>query len=100
MEGWEFKAVLLVDPTTGEPYKAGSSGPGGGAGDASATNQVAGNASLTSIDGKPPALGGGAVPVAGAFWPATQPVSAAALPLPTGAATEATLPLVDERETG
>lgn len=33
----------------------------------------------------------GTVPVTGAFYPATQPVSAVALPLPTGAATEATL---------
>ena len=32
-----------------------------------------------------------AVPVSGTFWQATQPVSAAALPLPSGAATEATL---------
>lgn len=30
-------------------------------------------------------------PVSGTFWQATQPVSAAALPLPTGAATETTL---------
>lgn len=33
----------------------------------------------------------GSVPVTGTFWQATQPVSAASLPLPTGAATEATL---------
>jgi hypothetical protein len=32
-----------------------------------------------------------AVPVSGAFYPATQPISATALPLPTGASTEATL---------
>lgn len=31
------------------------------------------------------------VPVSGTFWQATQPVSAASLPLPTGAATETTL---------
>ncbi len=31
------------------------------------------------------------VPVTGTFWQATQPVSAAALPLPSGAATQATL---------
>lgn len=35
----------------------GSGGGGGGAGDASAANQVTGNASLASIDGKTPALG-------------------------------------------
>lgn len=33
----------------------------------------------------------GTVPVTGTFWQATQPVSAASLPLPTGAATETTL---------
>lgn len=32
-----------------------------------------------------------AVPVSGTFWQATQPVSAASLPLPSGAAAEATL---------
>lgn len=32
-----------------------------------------------------------AVPVTGTFWQATQPVSVSALPLPSGAATEATL---------
>lgn len=36
-----------------------------------------------------------AVPVSGAFYPATQPVSADALPLPSGAATESTLAAVD-----
>jgi hypothetical protein len=38
-----------------------------------------------------------AVPVSGTFWQATQPVSAAALPLPAGAATEATLAAVDTK---
>ena len=33
----------------------------------------------------------GSVAVTGTFWQATQPISAAALPLPTGASTEATL---------
>lgn len=32
-----------------------------------------------------------AVPVSGTFWPATQPVSAISLPLPTGAATDASV---------
>lgn len=36
---------------------------GGGGGDASAANQVLGNASLASIDGKTPALQNGAVPI-------------------------------------
>jgi hypothetical protein len=37
------------------------------------------------------ALRASPVPVSGTFYPATQPVSAAALPLPAGAATEATV---------
>lgn len=59
----------------------------GGAGDASAALQLLGNASLASIDGKTPALVSARVPVDGSG--VTQPVSASALPLPTGAATGA-----------
>lgn len=51
-------------------------GGGGGGGDASAANQVIGNALLDSIDSK---------------LQSTQPVSLASQPLPTGASTEATL---------
>lgn len=67
---------------------------------ATAANQTTGNASLSSIDTKTPSLVSGRVPVdgsgvtqpvSGTFWQATQPVSAASLPLPTGAATETTL---------
>jgi hypothetical protein len=36
-------------------------------------------------------------PVSGTFWQATQPVSAAALPLPSGAATETTLASIDAK---
>jgi hypothetical protein len=52
---------------------------GGGAGDASAANQVTGNASLASIDGKTPALGTQSIansrsvtPATSATWAATQ----------------------------
>lgn len=38
-------------------------------------------------------------PVSGTFWQATQPISAASLPLPTGAATEATLASIDGKIT-
>lgn len=71
---------------------------------ATKTLQTAGNSSLSSIDGKLPALSGGkvpvdsncltdtqlrasAVPVSGTFFQATQPISASSLPLPTDAAT-------------
>ena len=39
----------------------------------------------------------GTVAVTGTFWQATQPVSAASLPLPTGAATETTLASIDAK---
>lgn len=78
---------------------------GGGGGDASAANQLTGNtllgeiaASLESATYYPatqPISGtvgiSGSVAVTGTFWQATQPVSVASLPLPTGAATETTL---------
>lgn len=38
-----------------------------------------------------------AVPVTGTFWQATQPVSAASLPLPTGAATESTVAAINTK---
>ena len=69
-------------------------------GAATSANQTTANSSLSSVDGKLPSLSGGRIPVdgsgvtqpvSGTFWQATQPVSAASLPLPTGAATEATL---------
>jgi len=83
------------------------------AGASTSALQTTGNTSLSSIDGKLPALSSGrvpvditgsaavtgpltdtqlratAVPVSGTFWQATQPVSAASLPLPSGAATSA-----------
>lgn len=83
-------------------------GGGGGGGDASAANQITGNNSLASIDaGIPAALGQttmagsmpvvlpsnqSAIPVTGTFWQATQPVTAASLPLPSGASTSAKQP--------
>jgi hypothetical protein len=66
--------------------------------------QTTGNTSLSSIDSKIPASltvsstrllvdGSGVTqPVSGTFWQATQPVSAASLPLPSGAATSAKQP--------
>lgn len=59
-------------------------------GAATAANQVSGNASLTSIDSKTPALVSGRVPVDGSG--VTQPISAVSLPLPSGAATSAKQP--------
>lgn len=71
--------------------------PSGGS---TAAKQDTGNTSLASIDTKTPALSSGKVPVigpttpsdtqpvSGTFFQATQPISAAALPLPSGAAKE------------
>ena len=44
------------------------------------------NAAVVSVQG---VAGGTAAPVSGTFWQATQPVSAASMPLPAGAATSA-----------
>jgi hypothetical protein len=62
------------------------------AGAATAALQTAGNASLASLDSKAPALVSGRVPTDGSG--VTQPVSAASLPLPTGAATAAKQPAI------
>ena len=54
-----------------------------------------GNSSLSSIDGKTATLVSGRVPVDGSA--VTQPISAASLPLPAGAATQATLSSIDAK---
>jgi len=55
------------------------------------------NGSLT-VDGTVTAnAGSGTFAVSGTFWPATQPISAASLPLPTGAASETTLSSVNSK---
>ena len=64
-------------------------------GASSAANQTTGNSSLSSIDAKTPALVTGRVPVDGSA--VTQPISAASLPLPAGAATQATLSSIDAK---
>lgn len=50
------------------------------------------SADVLSIQG---VAGGTALPVSGTFWQATQPVSAASLPLPAGAATAANQPVIN-----
>ena len=57
--------------------------------------QTTGNSSLSSIDGKTATLVSGRVPVDGSA--VTQPISAASLPLPAGAATQATLSSIDAK---
>lgn len=65
--------------------------------------QTSGNTSLSSIDGKLGSLGQklmtGSAPVVIASDQSTLPVSAASLPLPTGAATEATLSNLNSKVT-
>jgi hypothetical protein len=58
---------------------------GGGTGSSVDITAVGGNAVTTTV------------PVSGTFWQATQPVSLASLPLPTGAATEVTLASIDAK---
>jgi hypothetical protein len=62
-------------------------------GAATSALQTTGNTSLSNIDAKLPALVSNRVPVDGSG--VTQPVSAASLPLPSGASTEATLVAVE-----
>ena len=90
------------------------------AGLATGALQTAGNASLSSLDTKTPAVGQALMaasrpvvlasnqsalavtgtfwqatqPVSGTFWQATQPISVTTLPLPAGASTESTLAAV------
>ena len=64
-------------------------------GAATAANQATEIASLASIDSKTPALVSGRQPVDGSG--VTQPISAASLPLPTGAATETTLASINTK---
>lgn len=96
--------LVVLSGGSGLPSGAGGGASGGGgAGDASAANQTTQIAAEEAIrDRLPSALGAGggvkidgsgtALPVSGTFFQATQPVSAAALPLPTGAATAAKQP--------
>ena len=59
------------------------------------------NAAVTSVTGTVTVDGSGVTqPVSGTFFQATQPVSAASLPLPTGAATETSLALIAGCENG
>ncbi len=64
-------------------------------GAATSALQTTGNSSLSSIDTKTPALVTGRIPVDGSA--VTQPISAASLPLPAGAATQATLSSIDAK---
>jgi hypothetical protein len=83
-------------------------------GAATSALQTTGNSSLSSIDGKTPSLGQStmiasspvviasnqsSIPVTGAFYQGTQPISATTLPLPAGAATESTLSLLNGKVT-
>jgi hypothetical protein len=62
----------------------------------SGTVPVSGSVSVSNFPATQPVSGtvavSGTVPVSGTFWQATQPVSAASLPLPSGAATAAKQP--------
>ena len=67
------------------------------AGVSTAANQTTGNTSLASILTELQSILSklnASLAVTGSFWQATQPISAASLPLPSGASTEATLETV------
>lgn len=73
-------------------------------GASTAANQTTGNASVASIDSKTPALGqttmAGSSPVVIASNQTAIPVTVASVPLPTGAATEATLATFSAKTAG
>lgn len=96
------RALLGVDVSTSPPtYRelqcdtqgrltvsgAVGGGAGGGTSDTTEATALLTKAAVQSLDGKTPALTAGRTPVDGSG--VTQPISAAALPLPTGAATAA-----------
>jgi hypothetical protein len=65
------------------------------------TGNVSGSIAVTGVSGTVTVDGSGSTqPVSGTFFQATQPVSASALPLPTGAATEASLATIAACENG
>lgn len=117
--GYSHSFNYVWDVNTLEAVRMTQPGGVGGGGDATAANQVTGNASLASIDAKltdPLPISVASIPthavtqsgtwnigsvttlpaitfaspqaVTGTFWQATQPISAAALPLPSNAAAE------------
>jgi hypothetical protein len=79
--GGNSVAVKVDGSATTQPVSGSVTVPGV----ATATNQSAANTSLASIDGKVAPLVGGRAPVDGSG--VTQPISAATLPLPSGAST-------------
>lgn len=95
----EVSAVCIIpscvasDPKLDQVITAINAGGGGGGGGNVNLNQVGGvsfTLGQTTKSGSLPitlASDQGDIPVTGTFWQATQPVSASALPLPSGAAT-------------
>lgn len=96
MADYEKPLIHVVDasgnkiPATVAMLTSGGGGGGGGGGDASAANQVTGNTSLASIDGKTPALGQA---LASASTPVVLPATQiTALTPPTSVGISGTLP--------
>lgn len=96
MADYEKPLIHVVDasgnkvPATVAMLTSGGGGGGGGGGDASAANQVTGNTSLASIDGKTPALGQA---LAAASTPVVLPATQiTALTPPTSVGISGTLP--------
>ncbi|MES2421459.1 MAG: hypothetical protein V4595_09185 [Pseudomonadota bacterium] len=78
--------AIPVDDAHGLPVRC-MSGCSGSGGDGMPTGAAGTpNAKVVTIQG---ITGATAIPVAGTFWPTTQPISAGSLPLPSGAATAA-----------
>jgi hypothetical protein len=90
--------AVVLQTAAGVSYTA--SGGGGGGGAVQVTDAISSDAASVTPPGTSgiyslsvqPATGGLQFPVTGAFYQATQPVSAASLPLPSGASTSAKQP--------
>lgn len=87
--GFPITGSVEISNDAGNPLPVSASSLPLPTGASTSSNQTTGNASLTSIDTKTPALSSGRVPVDGSG--VTQPISASSLPLPTGAAQDSTL---------
>lgn len=94
-DAWETDFVTNFLPTANARIKdaVDTSGTSTVSGEVSSDMRVGGSA-VSNANPVPMSDGGGSISVDGTFWQATQPVSAASLPLPTGAATETTLAAV------
>lgn len=93
--GTDGSQRVPVDATHGLPVQVVAALPAG----TNSIGSVVIASGSVSITGTPAVTVSGSVAVTGTFYQATQPVSAASLPLPTGASTETTLAALNTKVT-